>query len=139
MSQLEERLHIALHSAGPSAPEIVETNVEMSEETSIYSCEATGIPIPTITWTAVNQNGDTVSLTDALNGVSIESDIDNLEFTVSSELTTLQSSRFRMPICIATNLIGMDEEEITNDGMNPLRYYIDLRSYLLWYIICTRV
>ena len=105
------------------APSITTPPVDIivtSPETAVFTCEADGVPIPTITWWRY----DTIltEVTDAMENVTINVTTSDPR-TVMSTLTftntqPILAAQYR---CTTSNLLGMASENVTLTVNGELR------------------
>ena len=82
------------------------TNGELGTLT-IYHCEVTGMPRPTITWRATDQRrGQEEPVSDDTMGIEVRVFIAEEAMTAISELILEPNSNFVMPVCGAENSAG---------------------------------
>ena len=84
-------------------PNVTENPIDiarMINNNATFTCTATGIPLPNITWT--DQDGNTVGITSdmIINGTTILSTL---------TLSNLQDDDFDNYTCTATNIFGSDD------------------------------
>ncbi|XP_065905337.1 hemicentin-1-like isoform X3 [Dysidea avara] len=84
-------------------PNVTENPIDiarMINNNATFTCTATGIPLPTITWT--DQDGNTVGITSdmIINGTTIQSTL---------TLSNLQDDDFDNYTCTVTNIFGSDD------------------------------
>ena len=102
------------------APSITTPPVDVivtSPETAVFTCEADGVPMPTITWWRYDTT--LTEVTDAKENVTI----DVTPRTVMSTLTftntqPILAAQYR---CTASNLLGMASENVTLTVNGELR------------------
>lgn len=76
----------------------------------ISTCEAVGSPVPNITWQVLNGSTEMlITVDNDLDGIEVEKQFKGLE--ASSQLWIAYDTSFRMPVCIATNSVGIVEED----------------------------
>lgn len=87
----------------PAGITITLATVEMgSDGQTIYECRATGNPLPiTITWTALNRQGNRVTVGSDNAGIQVRT-IEDGDETVGT-LVMASTSNFDMPMCTAAN------------------------------------
>ena len=122
-------------ATGPttSEPVIIEASGDTSGEN--FFCEAIGNPVPAITWTAEDQrNGNRITLNNNMMGITIEMAIENSEAT--SELRISRNAPFHSPVCIATNMNGIDTSDVISSGKKTRgeKYTKFVHTYIHSYI-----